>query len=1021
MRFHSLPKHRIPLLAGVAAIVAAPLLLATILSYFISSEALRSYLERQMNGHLKEYKFQIARAYFHPLSFSLDVDDLILIQESHPFPPVAHLRRIRARVHWYELWRGKLVANFQFDHPVFHIDRNNIDEERRSKVPFGKKGWQDAIQSIYPLKINLLTVRDGEIAYVNVQPYKPLIVRGINLSAKNIRNIRDPTRPYPSTVRGEGIIFDSGKFSVDGRANFLQKPFAGFQGRFTLSNIDLIYFNPLLIDKNLVVRKNGFLFAKGTLENAPRRTTLDIEEILLKEIGVDYLNLPETLLAERERVKRAMQAAAGFRNKAETKIRVRKVEISDAAFGYEDKTLKPSVRLYIDRTNLSLRNISNQYGDGPGSFRLDGKFMGQAGIVFHGDYWLESNRVKGGVELQHVPLSHFLPYLQKEQNLRLRAGTISLAGDLDYAPRSSDFAIKQADIDDLNLEYLHLPETVQREKERADRLRKSSKNLTNNRERKFRIESANIRGAHFAYEDRTAKPGFRFYVDQTNLSLKNLSNQYADGPGSLRLDGKFMGQGEIALHGDYWLEKNRVKGQIDLERIPLSCFGPFLEKEQNLRVREGAVSLAGAVDYSPTYSDFDVERAEIEGLKMDYVHRPDTAKREQQKAAKVLRTSKSLINHSSKKIKIESAQIKDAWLGYEDKTARPSYRFYLDHANISVRNFSNQFSDGPGRVSLDGSFMGTGGVNVEGSYWLQTNRLESRFDLEKISLSDFSPFLTRDKNLKVRGGVVSASGRLDYAHRSTELEVERADVRGLTVDYCRWPTTSRKENKGAAKPARWAKASGGERDNKFRIDDAGLEECAFAYRDEATHPRYDLFVNQVKGKLTDFGNQRAEGSSRLDLRGKFMGTGETLIRGTSLGGTKRPDIDLQVAIQGTEMAAMSDLFKAYGKFDVKSGLFSFYSELKIRGTEIDGYVKPFFKNMEIYDRDLEKRPDLSRWIYVKTMSGLSKALKNRRKEVATRARISGSTSNLDIDLMEVIGNLIRNALIEAINPGFEGR
>lgn len=261
MRFPSLSKHRVPLLALIAAL-AAVLLLTAVLSHFLGSETLRAYLERQMNSRLKDYAVRVGQAYFHPLSFSLDVDELLLIQERHPFPPVAHLRRIHASIHWYDLLRGKLSAGFRFEHPALHIDLNNIQEERKSRIPFGKKGWQDGIQSIYPLKINLLTIRDGEITYVSSGPYKPLHAHGISLATRNIRNTRDFAQAYPSPVHGEGILFDSGRVVVEGRANFLQKPFAGFQGRFVLTNIDLIYFNPLLLDKNLLVRKNGFLYAR---------------------------------------------------------------------------------------------------------------------------------------------------------------------------------------------------------------------------------------------------------------------------------------------------------------------------------------------------------------------------------------------------------------------------------------------------------------------------------------------------------------------------------------------------------------------------------------------------------------------------------------------------------------------------------------------------------------------------------------------------------------------------------------
>ena len=69
--------------------IAAVILIIATLSYFISSEALRRYMEQRMNRQLKEYTVHVGRAYFHPIDFSLDLEDLTLIQNANPDPPLA--------------------------------------------------------------------------------------------------------------------------------------------------------------------------------------------------------------------------------------------------------------------------------------------------------------------------------------------------------------------------------------------------------------------------------------------------------------------------------------------------------------------------------------------------------------------------------------------------------------------------------------------------------------------------------------------------------------------------------------------------------------------------------------------------------------------------------------------------------------------------------------------------------------------------------------------------------------------
>ena len=151
-----------------------------------------------------------------------------------------------------------------------------------------------------------------------------------------------------------------------------------------------------------------------------------------------------------------------------------------------------------------------------------------------------------------------------------------------------------------------------------------------------------------------------------------------------------------------------------------------------------------------------------------------------------------------------------------------------------------------------------------------------------------------------------------------------------------------------------------------------------------------------------------------------MGTGNTKVTGTFRPETKNPDFNVNVAIENTQMPAMSDLFRAYGNFDIKSGLFSFYSELSIKDNKVNGYIKPIFKDMKVYDRRSRQEKSLSHTLYVWMVGGISKLLENRtRNEVATKATVSGTLESPGTSTWEIFINLLRNAFIKSIIPGFE--
>ena len=120
------------------------------------------------------------------------------------------------------------------------------------------------------------------------------------------------------------------------------------------------------------------------------------------------------------------------------------------------------------------------------------------------------------------------------------------------------------------------------------------------------------------------------------------------------------------------------------------------------------------------------------------------------------------------------------------------------------------------------------------------------------------------------------------------------------------------------------------------------------------------------------------------------------------------------------MTAMNDLLRAYANFDVAAGTFSFYSELHVKDNTISGYVKPFFKDMKVYDRRKDKEKKVSRKMYEMLVGGVAKLLERRPQgEVATKVDITGTLEKPHLSTWQIIGQLIKNAFFKAILPGLE--
>src|SRR5678815_4748886 len=179
---------------GTVGVIVA---LAYVVAYGLD-EPMRRSMESRVNAALKGYHVSIRHLDFHPFGFSLDLEDVVVRQDQVPDPAVAAIPKLSASVEWRQLIRGRLVGEIEIDRPTVNLNLSQAREEAKDPTPVEKKGWQEALEAIYPLKINLFTIRDGTFVYTDAGPFKPLHLRKVNVEASNIRNVKSKERTYPS-------------------------------------------------------------------------------------------------------------------------------------------------------------------------------------------------------------------------------------------------------------------------------------------------------------------------------------------------------------------------------------------------------------------------------------------------------------------------------------------------------------------------------------------------------------------------------------------------------------------------------------------------------------------------------------------------------------------------------------------------------------------------------------------------------------------------------------------------------
>lgn len=371
-------------LAWAGAIVLAIVVLAVVASFFIE-EPLRRSIEYQMNQRLEGYTVRIGTLDFHPLGFSIDFEDLLLTQNAHPDPPVSRIGRITAGVHWRALIRGRLVADFEMVRPVFHVDLTHVRREAADDRPVEKRGWQDALQAMYPLKINQFRIRDGQFTYVDEGPFKPLRVSQVNALATNIRNIRSRDRVYPSELKLQGAAFGAGRITLDGHADFLAEPHLGVLAIVQLEGIELDYFKPILARYHLALRK-GTLSGRGDLEYAPTIKAVHLHEAVVRDIEGDYIHSAPAAEQVKRGARQAARAAEEATNRRDLQLRIDRLRVVDGNLGFTNATAGREYRAFLSDLDLQVENVSNRFTEGTGTVRLTGKFMGSGATVATGTF-----------------------------------------------------------------------------------------------------------------------------------------------------------------------------------------------------------------------------------------------------------------------------------------------------------------------------------------------------------------------------------------------------------------------------------------------------------------------------------------------------------------------------------------------------------------------------------------------------------------------------------------------------------
>jgi hypothetical protein len=213
----------------------------------------------------------------------------------------------------------------------------------------------------------------------------------------------------------------------------------------------------------------------------------------------------------------------------------------------------------------------------------------------------------------------------------------------------------------------------------------------------------------------------------------------------------------------------------------------------------------------------------------------------------------------------------------------------------------------------------------------------------------------------------------------------------------------------------------------FPIDITRLEitDGLLRYVDTTREPNVNVFVTHMRATATGLRNHFREGKSgefpaKITLEGDSLGAGKLKLLLAAEPLAAEPHFHLSLELDHVNLPALNQSLRAYANVDVGRGTFRLVAEMAGRDGGFQGYVKPFFENLDFKNVE-DKDKGIGSQVWEHVVAGLTWLVKNKeRNQVATRSPFEGKFGDSKVGLFATITNLFRHGFIRAFNPIVEG-
>jgi Domain of Unknown Function (DUF748) len=208
----------------------------------------------------------------------------------------------------------------------------------------------------------------------------------------------------------------------------------------------------------------------------------------------------------------------------------------------------------------------------------------------------------------------------------------------------------------------------------------------------------------------------------------------------------------------------------------------------------------------------------------------------------------------------------------------------------------------------------------------------------------------------------------------------------------------------------------------FKLNSVQIHDGSIHFRSYKTAKPVDVYLNNLEASVDDLTNIQDRTTPMLTTvkaKGLAMNQANFEFNMKLNPFAYRPTFHMATRLLGLDVTKTNDLALAYGQFDFKRGWFDLVVEVDASEGQLQGYAKPLFRNLQVFDvlADLKNDRDPLQFFWQAILGATTGVLKNQsRDQFGTLIPFTGDLSQPNTEILSTIGNVLRNAFVRAYLP-----